>query len=96
MSDIKFRPLKFGVTRVKLRDGPPGTHYLEADQALQAFPDRLTDRLQHWAQTVPERSFMARRVKQADGTETIELLPGKSGEVKTKEVILDSVFGAQR
>ena len=28
-------------------------------------------------------------VKQADGTETIELLPGKSGEVKTKEVIFD-------
>jgi len=68
MSEIKFRPLKFGVTRVKLSDGPSGTHYLEADQALQAFPDRLTDRLQHWAHTVPERSFMARRVKQADGT----------------------------
>jgi len=68
MSEIKFRPLKFGVTRVKLSDGPSGTHYLEADQALQAFPDRLTDRLQHWAHTVPERSFMARRIKQADGT----------------------------
>ena len=68
MSEIKFRPLKFGVTRVKLSDGPSGTHYLAADQALQAFPDRLTDRLQHWAHTVPERSFMARRVKQADGT----------------------------
>jgi hypothetical protein len=28
-------------------------------------------------------------VKQADGTETIELLAGKSGAVKTKEVIFD-------
>lgn len=28
-------------------------------------------------------------VKQADGSETIELLPGKSGAMKTKEVIFD-------
>ena len=68
MTAPKFRPLKFGVTRVSLRDGPPGTRYLQADQALQAFPDRLTDRLQHWAQVKPGQTFMARRVKQADGT----------------------------
>ena len=68
MSPPKFRPLTFGVTRVNLRGGAPGTHYLRAEQDLQAFPDRMTDRLQHWAQTAPDRSFMARRVKQANGT----------------------------
>jgi feruloyl-CoA synthase len=68
MSTPKFRPLQFGVTRVSLRDGVPGTRYLKADQALQAYPDRLVDRLQHWAQVKPDHSFMARRAKQADGT----------------------------
>ena len=68
MNAPKFRPLKFGVTRVSLRDGEPGTRYLKADQALQAFPDRLTDRLQHWAHTKPHQTFMARRVKNTDGT----------------------------
>ena len=68
MTTAKFRPLKFGVTRVQLRDGPPGTHYLKADQTLQAYPERITDRLKHWAHTVPERTFMARRVKQSDGS----------------------------
>ena len=68
MSASKFRPLAFGVTRVSLRDGAPGTHYLRAEQALQAFPERITHRLQHWAHTVPERSFMARRSKLADGS----------------------------
>ena len=68
MSAPKFRPLKFGVTRVHLRDGVPGTHYLTAEQPLQPFAQRMTDRLQHWAQTTPERTFMARRIKQADGT----------------------------
>ena len=64
----QFRPLKFGVTRVQLRDGVPGTHYMAAEQALQPYPDRLSDRLRHWAEQAPERTFMARRVRQADGT----------------------------
>ena len=67
MSSPQFRPLRFGVTRVTLQDGVPGTHYLKADQELQAFPDRLTDRLQHWAQHKPDQSLFARRVKLADG-----------------------------
>ena len=68
MSSPKFRPLTFGVTRVTLRDGVPGTHYLQADQPLLPYPECITDRLQHWAQTAPDRSFMARREKLADGS----------------------------
>ncbi len=68
MSTPKFRPLKFGVTRVSLRDGPPGVRYLRADQELRDYPVRMTDRLQHWATTAPDRTFMARRVKLADGS----------------------------
>ncbi len=63
----RFRPLRFGVTRVTVREGAPGTTYLEADQVLQPYPARLTDRLAHWARTAPERSFMARRVALPDG-----------------------------
>jgi feruloyl-CoA synthase len=68
MSAPQFRPLRFGVTRVTLRDGVPGTHYLKADQDLQAFPDRLIDRLQHWAHIKPTQTLFARRVKLADGS----------------------------
>ena len=68
MTQTKFRPLKFGVTRVEVRDDQSGTHYLKAEQALQDFPDRMTDRLRHWAEQAPERTMFARRVKQADGS----------------------------
>ena len=68
MSTPKFRPLKFGVTRVKLRDGVPGTHYMVAEQTLAPFPERLSDRFRHWAEHAPTRTFMARRVKGADGS----------------------------
>ena len=68
MHNPRFRPLKFGVTRVALRDGVPGTRYLRSEQDLLPYPERLTDRLQHWAQRKPEQTFMARRVRQADGS----------------------------
>ncbi len=68
MSTPKFRPMTFGVTRVHLRDGGPGTHYLAADYSLQDYPARLSDRLKHWAETAPDRTLFARRVKQADGS----------------------------
>lgn len=68
MSTPKFRPLSFGVTRIELRQGPPGVSYLKAEQALQDYPLRLTDRLQHWARIAPERSFLARRIRHADGS----------------------------
>ncbi len=68
MSQPTYRDLKFGVTRVKVRDGVPGTHYLMAENVLGDYPERLSDRLQHWAEQQPEQTFMARRVKQADGS----------------------------
>ncbi len=68
MSAAKFRPLIFGVTRVTQRDGPRGVRYLRAEQALQDYPARITDRFKHWAETAPERSFMVRREKRADGS----------------------------
>ncbi len=64
----KFRPLTFGVTRVALREGSGGTQYLMAEQPLEDFPQRLSDRLAHWARTAPERTFMARRQKRTDGS----------------------------
>ena len=62
-----FRPLDFGVTRVSLRDGPTGTHYVLADQPLADFPARLTDRFAQWARTAPERTWIARRTPGVNG-----------------------------
>jgi feruloyl-CoA synthase len=67
----RYRPLTFGVTRVQMRDGAGahvGVHYMRADQPLQDYAPRITDRLVHWAQTSPTRTFMARRQTGADGT----------------------------
>ena len=68
MSTPKFRPLKFGVTRVTMREGDGGVRYMSADQKLEDYATRMTDRLVHWAKTRPEATMLAKRVKNADGT----------------------------
>jgi len=68
MTQAQYRPLTFGVTRVAVRDGTPGVHYLRAEQTLHDYPVRITDRLQHWAQTKPNQIFLARRAHLSDGS----------------------------
>jgi len=64
----RYREMTFGVTRATLRDGANGTHYFRADQDLAAFPERITDRLVHWAKERPDQTLFAQRVKNADGS----------------------------
>ncbi len=64
----KFREMKFGVTRVQMREGTAGTRYMRADQDLTPYAMRMTDRLVHWAEHAPERTLFARRHKNADGS----------------------------
>jgi feruloyl-CoA synthase len=57
-----FRPVRVGGclhAEVERRAG--GTLVLRSTEALQPFPARLTDRLEHFAATAPERVFVARR-----------------------------------
>jgi len=64
----RYRAMKFGVTRAVLREGTDGTVYVRADQALEGYAFRMTDRLVHWAETAPDRTFIARRVRNPDGS----------------------------
>jgi len=63
----RYREMRFGVTRAVLREGSDGVVYLKADQELQPCATRMTDRFLHWAQTDPQRIFMARRERMEDG-----------------------------
>ncbi|VTU40417.1 Long-chain-fatty-acid--CoA ligase [Variovorax sp. PBS-H4] len=64
---IRYRPLAFGVTRAVLREGAPGIRYLRAEAELASHAERMTDRLRHWAEAAPDRTFMARRERLPGG-----------------------------
>ncbi|MBI2728832.1 MAG: feruloyl-CoA synthase [Polaromonas sp.] len=55
-----FRPFDFGVTRALRRDAGAVT-YLQAEQPLQPYPERMTDRLLHWARLKPDQPLYSRR-----------------------------------
>ncbi len=62
----KYRDFKFGVTRAIVRQSG-STTYLQADQALEPYPLRMTDQLVYWAQAAPERTVYARRDESLGG-----------------------------
>jgi feruloyl-CoA synthase len=65
----RFREFEFGITRavVTQRNTNEGSAtYLRAENALQAYPERMTDRLVKWAKERPDQSWMARRSPRDD------------------------------
>ena len=63
MSPIRYRDARVGgCTAAVIEDHADGSIRLRSTEALAAFPDRLTDCLQRWANESPERTFVARRV----------------------------------
>ena len=60
MTAPRYREFHFGVTR-GVHEPRGEASYLRAEAPLQPYPVRMTDRLQHWAHTAPERTWMAQR-----------------------------------
>jgi feruloyl-CoA synthase len=56
-----LRAISFGDPAVSIDRRDDGTIYLRPKIALGDYPERLTDRLHHWAKLEPHRIFMAER-----------------------------------
>ncbi len=56
-----LRKIAFSDPAVTIERRGDGTLYLRPTRSLGEYPDRLTDRLHHWAETTPDRVFMAER-----------------------------------
>lgn len=68
MTRAAFRPMRFGVTRVRLREADEGVRYMSAEADLGDYPVRLTDQFAYWARRTPDRVLLARRRALPDGT----------------------------
>jgi feruloyl-CoA synthase len=62
----RVRPVRLCAPEVLVDRRADGTIYLKSPHALPPYPDKLTDRLVHWAREAPDRVFMADRG--ADGS----------------------------
>jgi feruloyl-CoA synthase len=57
----RVRPVRLCAPEVVVDRRADGTIYLNSPHALPDYPDKLTERLVHWAAAAPERVFMADR-----------------------------------
>ncbi|MDQ6880557.1 MAG: AMP-binding protein, partial [Pseudomonadota bacterium] len=96
----RYRDMTFGVTRVSMRDGKDGVRYMQADQPLAPHAARMTDRLLHWARAAPDRTFMARRLRNADGStgdwQPITYAQALAGARSIAQALLDRGLDAER
>ncbi|QCI65162.1 feruloyl-CoA synthase [Phreatobacter stygius] len=56
-----LRPIQFGSPTVDVEHRPDGVMLLRPREPLAAYPERLSDRLDHWAAAAPDRVFLAER-----------------------------------
>ena len=61
MDKTQTRPLRLGPTDVTLEVQAEGCSILRSCHELGSYPAKLTDRLQHWATTTPDQTFLAAR-----------------------------------
>ena len=96
----RYRPLRFGVTRAILHEGTAGARYVRADAALQSHALRMTDRLVHGAEKHPDRVFIARRHRHADGStgdwQTVTWREALERARSIGQALLDRGLGAER
>jgi feruloyl-CoA synthase len=56
-----LRPVRLGPASVEVERRPDGAMVVRSPRALEPYPEKLTERLVHWAQAAPERIFLAQR-----------------------------------
>ena len=61
------RPVHVADNAAEVRRTADGTVYMRSTTALEPYPVRLTDRLEHWAAEAPDRVFLAQRPSPAPG-----------------------------
>jgi feruloyl-CoA synthase len=63
---ISTRPVRLGPRDVEIERRPDGTIHLKSPHMLAPYPAKLTERLEHWAATAPNRTFLAQRRSAGD------------------------------
>jgi feruloyl-CoA synthase len=68
-STARYRDARVaGCVEATVEQRADGSHIVRSTEALRWFPDRLSDSLAQWAAEAPDRTFVARRARLADGS----------------------------
>ena len=57
-----IRPVKLEKPEIDIERRPDGTMLIRSRYPLDEYPPRITDRLVYWANTTPDRTFIANSI----------------------------------
>jgi feruloyl-CoA synthase len=66
-SPARIRAVPLGTADVEIERRADGAILLRSPHALSAYPNKLTERMAHWARQAPARTFIAQREAKAGG-----------------------------
>jgi feruloyl-CoA synthase len=61
-----YRPVRLGPRDYVIDRRPDGTIYMRSPHPLGPYPTKITERLHHWAEKAPDRTFLAQRDERGD------------------------------
>jgi len=91
----RIRSVNITPIETTIRHGSDGVVYLSSPQALGPYPDRITDRLEHWAREAPGRVFLAQR-DLTGGWRTLTYADAFESVERISQSLLDRKLSAER
>jgi feruloyl-CoA synthase len=90
-----FRDVKLGSREVIVERAPGGVTYVRLKQPLGPYPDRMTDKLDYWAEHTPDRTYIAKRVNGGDWRR-ISYREARTLARKIAQALVDRRLSAER
>jgi feruloyl-CoA synthase len=90
-----LRRVALGPCDVQVQQRPDGSLLLRSPHALGPYPDRLTERLTHWAQATPQTVFLAKR-DAGGGWRTLTYCQAFEQVRRLAQALLDRGLGPER
>ncbi len=88
------RKVALGPRDVEVERGSGGILHLRSPHSLGAFPDRITERLEYWANAVPERVLFAQRDR--SGWRTVTYGQARDRARRVGQYLLQKKLSAER
>lgn len=90
-----FRQVRFGRADTELTRRADGSILMRSPEPLGSYPDRLTERLVHWASAAPDRTFIAQR-DAAGGWQKVSYRDALHGVRAVGQALLDRRLSVDR
>ena len=96
----QYRAMRYGVTCIEREKTSQGVEYVRAEQALMTHPQRMSDKFLHWATHTPDRTWLARRERLANGStgdwQHLSYVRAMAGARRIGQALLQRQLSAER